>query len=251
MSLLERTILIRAERSTVFGFFTDPDRFASWWGAGSSIEGRPGGAVRIVYPGNIEATGEVLELEPEERIVFTYGYTSGQPVPAGSTRVEITLAEDPLGTRVCLRHELPDEATRDMHVPGWRHQLALFANVASAAQHESLAQHADSWFAAWSDRDAAARRRHLDACCTPAVVFRDAHGCTAGIEELDAHVAMCQAHMQATSMARKGKPRECQGTALVDWEAFGPGGGSIGGGCNVLELAPDGRISSCVGILGA
>ena len=44
---LDRTIVIRASRETVFAFFTDSDRWASWWGAGSRIEGRPGG--RMLY----------------------------------------------------------------------------------------------------------------------------------------------------------------------------------------------------------
>jgi len=37
---LERTITIRAQRSTVFRFFTDSERFARWWGKGSEIDPR-------------------------------------------------------------------------------------------------------------------------------------------------------------------------------------------------------------------
>ena len=32
---LERTVFIAATRATVFRFFTDSERFAAWWGAGS------------------------------------------------------------------------------------------------------------------------------------------------------------------------------------------------------------------------
>ena len=44
---LDRTIVIRARRETVFRYFTDSLRWAKWWGAGSMIDpefttGRPG-----------------------------------------------------------------------------------------------------------------------------------------------------------------------------------------------------------------
>ena len=57
---LERTLIIGARRETVFRFFTDPVRWASWWGAGSTIEPHPSGRVLIRYPGGTEAVGEVL-----------------------------------------------------------------------------------------------------------------------------------------------------------------------------------------------
>src|SRR5438477_11800544 len=51
--VLERTVLIRARARTVFRYFTDSERFAAWWGAGSAIEARPGGPVRIRYPSGV------------------------------------------------------------------------------------------------------------------------------------------------------------------------------------------------------
>ena len=71
---LERTVLIRATRQTVFRYFTDSARFASLWGAGSRIDPMPDGEVRIVYPGNEVALGKVVEISEPERVVFTYGY---------------------------------------------------------------------------------------------------------------------------------------------------------------------------------
>ncbi len=74
---LERTITIEASPDTVFRFFTDSARWAAWWGAGSSIDARPGGMVKIRYPGNVEVSGEVLEIANGKRIVFTYGDEAG------------------------------------------------------------------------------------------------------------------------------------------------------------------------------
>ena len=79
--VLDRSVTIVARRETVFRYFTDSERFAAWWGPGSTIEPRPGGAVHIRFPNAIEAGGEVVEIAPPRRIVFSYGFASGQPIP--------------------------------------------------------------------------------------------------------------------------------------------------------------------------
>src|SRR5262249_50376927 len=76
---LERTVVIGARPATVFRFFTDSERWASWWGAGSTIEARPGGRLFIRHPNGVESAGEVLEVAPPERIVFTYGLPPHPP----------------------------------------------------------------------------------------------------------------------------------------------------------------------------
>jgi uncharacterized protein YndB with AHSA1/START domain len=91
---LDRTVLIEAEPETVFRFFTDSARWAMWWGAGSTIDARPGGQLRIRYPGGVEATGEVIEVDAPRRLVFTYGYVSGKPIPPGASLVTIRLSTE-------------------------------------------------------------------------------------------------------------------------------------------------------------
>lgn len=243
--VLERSMLIRAERETVFRFFTDSALFARWWGDGSAIDPRPGGTVLICYPNRIVARGEVVEVEPPARIIFTYGYESGRPIGPGESRVMIRLEAELGGTRVLLHHAFSSAATRDAHDAGWRYQLARFADVATAEQHCALEAIADRWFDAWANADADVRREALTACTTEDVEFRDATGCTAGRGELDAHIAAIQVHMPDVRMTRSGSPRQCQGIALVDWTA-----GGAGSGTNVLELAPDGRIARVTGVCG-
>src|SRR5206468_989009 len=102
----DRVITIEADRATVFRFFTDPERWAKWWGTGSTIDARPGGALVIRYPDGTEARGDVVEVAPPERIVFTYGYASGKPIAAGSSRVTIRLETKGAGTRLIFKHEL-------------------------------------------------------------------------------------------------------------------------------------------------
>jgi uncharacterized protein YndB with AHSA1/START domain len=246
---LEHEIVIRAPRSSVFRFFTDTARFASWMGAGSAIDARAGGAVRIVYPGGTVALGEVLELEKNERIVFSYGYESGQPIAPGGSRVTVTLRDHAHGTSLQLRHEVADAATRDMHVQGWRFQMALFANAVANEVHAGVAALADRWFAGWNEPDEAARRRAFTALVSPDVLFQDAYGLTRGLEQLLAHVSASQKHMPGIALVREGEPRQCQGLALVDWTAQ-KGGTSIARGTNVLEFGADGRIERVVGLWG-
>ena len=47
---LERSVVIHAARDVVFNYFTDSTRWARWWGKGSTIDPRSGGAVLIVAP---------------------------------------------------------------------------------------------------------------------------------------------------------------------------------------------------------
>ena len=246
---LERVILINALRTTVFRYFTDSERFAAWWGAGSRIDGRPGGALAIRYPNGVTASGTVVELVAPERIVFTYGYDDpGKPIPPGGSRVTVTLEEHPAGTRLRLRHDFADAAVRDHHVAGWRYQLAVFANVAAREQHADVAARVDRYFALWADADPAARREGLRLVLTEDAAFHDAFGCTTGLDDLDAHVGAAQAHMPGVRLERAGEVRHCQGTALADWVALGPDGQPRGAGTNVFDLAPDGRFRRVVGL---
>jgi uncharacterized protein YndB with AHSA1/START domain len=249
---LDRTVLVCAQRSTVFRYFTDSKRFAAWWGEGSSIEPRPGGAVRIVYPGGSVASGEVLEIEEPSRIVFTYGYEDpARPIRPGDSRVTITLEDREGGTLVSLRHEVEGAKTRDLHVPGWRYQLALFANVVAREQLAGAAGTIDRYFLAWAETDAEERGALLRESTAKGVVFRDAFGAVCGQEDLAAHIEASRLHMPGAALARDGEPRMCQGTALVAWVARGADGAPRARGENVIDFAPDGRIARVVGFWSA
>ena len=245
---LERIVLIRAPRATVFRYFTDSTRFAAWWGPGSTIDARPGGAVRIVYPTNVHASGEVVEVKPPERIVFTYGYEDpAKPFPPGGSRVTIDLEEHAKGTLLHFRHDLPSAESRDEHVQGWRYQLALFANVVGRETSEGLAARVDALLAAWSEPDEARRRAALLDVAVPELSFGDLYSCTSGIDDLVAHLAAAQFHMPGLRLEREGDVRHCQGVALADWIVRDAGGAAKGRGTNVFELTPDGRFARVVG----
>jgi uncharacterized protein YndB with AHSA1/START domain len=116
---------VRLNAGLVDRIFCETPRWAEWWGAGTTIDATPGGQMRIRHPNGAEVTGEVLEVSAPERIVFTYGFVSGKPIPAGSSRVSIRLDAHPQGTLLQLTHEFADQPARDEHVQGWRFQLSL------------------------------------------------------------------------------------------------------------------------------
>jgi uncharacterized protein YndB with AHSA1/START domain len=242
---LDRTIVIEAPRDVVFRYFTDSRRWSAWWGEGSTIDARPGGQVLIRYPGAVEAAGEVVDVSAPERIIFTYGYVSGQPFPPGGSRVTIHLDQIARGTRLRLMHEFADAAHVDHHVQGWRYQLSLFANVVSDEVQGDVASVANAWFAAWAETGERARRLALERIAAPDVRMRDRFSCVEGLDELNAHIGAAQRFMPGVRIQAKGPVRHCQGVLLVDWAATG--GPQQGSGSNVFLLGPDGRIESVTG----
>ena len=250
---IERDILICAPRETVFRYFTDSERFAAWWGAGSTIDPRPGGAVRIRYPNAVEASGNVVEIAAPSRIVFTYGYeAAGNPIPPGGSRVTVTLSSEPGGTRVALRHacENVDPAVGVEHTQGWRYQMAVFANVVAREAQSGAADRIDIFLSAWNETDPAERVRLVQSCATDDVAFRDAYSCTSGTADLAAHLGAVQVFMPGMTLARDGEVSQCQGTAIALWVARKPDASIAGRGRNVFEFSPEGKIRRATGFWG-
>jgi len=244
---LERTMVIPARAERTFSYFTDSGRWASWWGAGSSIEGRPGGAMRIRHANGVEMTGDVLEVVVPSRVVFTYGYAGGQPIPAGGSRVTIQLAAHPDGTLLTLRHELADEAIRNEHVQGWRFQLSVLANVIANDAAADAETTVDRWFATWSEPDLARRERGLDEIASRELRFEDRFSRIAGIDEARAHLAAVHRFMPGLRLERHGPIRHCQWHVLADWIAVAKEGQQRGRGTNLFVLDQDGRIAAVTG----
>jgi uncharacterized protein YndB with AHSA1/START domain len=244
---LRRSIVIAAEKTTVFRFFTDSKRFADWWGAGSNIEGRKGGQVQICYPNGVKAGGEVIEIEPPGRIVFTYGYESGKPIPTGSSRVTISLKDHAEGTELTLIHDFSDAAVRDAHVQGWRYQLALFANVAARDQHSNAAELVDHYFELWNTKEKDLRINRMQKILDPQIRFQDRYSCNQGWDDLEPHLAAIHQFMPGLTIQRNGDVLQCQGTAIARWRTTKSDGTEAGTGLNVFSFTSEGRISRVIG----
>jgi uncharacterized protein YndB with AHSA1/START domain len=244
---LERTVVIRADPASVFRYFEDSSRWANWWGAGSTIDPKPGGNVYIRYPNGIEAAGEVLEISPPRKIVFTFGYKSGNPIPVGSSRVTIQVGPGPDGTKLQLLHEFAAGTARDQHVQGWRFQLSMFSNVVSNEVHADSATRIDAWFEAWTIADDDQRRAIFAAISAPGIQFRDRHSLLSGIDDLNAHAGVAIRYQPGAVLRRNGDVRQCQGMALADWTVTGPDGQERLSGTSVFVFGSDGKIQSAAG----
>jgi uncharacterized protein YndB with AHSA1/START domain len=244
---LERTVLIRAPRERVFQFFTDSPRWASWWGPGSTIDARPGGKVYIRHSNGVESLGEVLEVHPPDRIVFTYGFASGKPIPPGSSRVTVLLDAEAAGTRVLLRHEFAEAAPRDAHVQGWRFQLSLFSNAVTNEVFADASGVVDAWFRAWQIAGDASRESALADVVTPGITFRDSFSAIDGLPDLSAHTGAAQRFMPNVTLARKGQIRHSQGHVLADWIASDRDGRELRSGTSLFVFTPDVKIECVVG----
>ncbi len=132
MTELVREVVIGASPSTIFPFLTDPTQHVLWMGTEAELDPFPGGKYRVMAMGVHPGVGEYLEVVPDEKVVFTFGWDEpDHPIPAGSTEVEITLVPEGENTRVRLAHRgLPDDAVTD-HAKGWDFYLARLAIAAT------------------------------------------------------------------------------------------------------------------------
>ena len=195
-----REVEVPARPATVWHFLSTDEGWSAWWGAGSTIDARPGGSLRISYPNGQTASGQVLEAEANKKLTFSFGYDApGTILPSGSSIVEIELVAQAESTVVRLRHRLPDATVAGHHVAGWRYQLGLFASVVGrAALAGTLAANADAWHAAWTITDPGARRRALAAVVAPDVEVQEPMAALRGVDDLDAWIGQVQSIMPAT-----------------------------------------------------
>ncbi|RZL80563.1 MAG: SRPBCC domain-containing protein [Rhodococcus sp. (in: high G+C Gram-positive bacteria)] len=119
---------IAAPPATVWRALTEPELLARWWAAGD-IAATVGHKFHLDMPGWGSVPCEVVEVEPERRLVYTFteNWTlTWNVVPEGA------------GTRLFLEHsgfDLDDKRSRDAFErmgPGWRDTvLPRLASVAA------------------------------------------------------------------------------------------------------------------------
>ena len=141
---VEVTMHVAARPEDVFGFFTDPARYVQWMGSEAELEPLPGGVYRVRMPDGFQAAGQFLQLDRPRLVVFSWGFADDQAaartkheggeaggtgaMPAGSTRVTVTLEGEDGGTRLTLRHDhLPSDSLREGHHIAWNTYLPRLA----------------------------------------------------------------------------------------------------------------------------
>jgi uncharacterized protein YndB with AHSA1/START domain len=120
--------LFHARRERVFRAWTDPALMGKWFSptsmrpVGVEAQAVTGGSYRIgirEQDGEIHyVAGKYLEVQPPERLVFTWGWLA-QP-PEFSSLVTVEFFEQGEATRVVLTHErLRSPQDRADHLRGW------------------------------------------------------------------------------------------------------------------------------------
>jgi len=138
--VVEQTVRISARPSTVWKYWTDPERLCEWWGSAAELDSRPGGVCRVEMAGGPVMRGEYLELSPYERLVFSFGWEQVNGAPAiapGASRVEVTLVEDGGDTILTLRHTDIPAIVVDLHGAGWAQFLPLLVEAADSSKETS------------------------------------------------------------------------------------------------------------------
>jgi uncharacterized protein YndB with AHSA1/START domain len=132
---VEREVAIDASPQTVWEFLVDPEKATRWMGQKASFDARPGGEFRLeVIPGHT-ARGEFVELDPPHRLVYTWGWESGEQgdnaVPPGTSTVEIELLPEGDTTTLRFKHSgLPGSEAAESHAHGWDHYLERLVTAA-------------------------------------------------------------------------------------------------------------------------
>jgi uncharacterized protein YndB with AHSA1/START domain len=254
---VELSVEIAARPATVFRCLTESGLLSQWLAARASIEPRLGGSVRIDFERFATVVvGEVVELVKDERIAFTWGVAGGPQaatMPAGSTRVTITLTAQGDSTRLTLRHAgLPtDDSCRD-HEFGWKAYLSQLGQTVWRLRHaEGSDGVVDAWFAAWAEPDPAMRCGLLESSFATSGTFRDVHAEVAGRDALNAHIGVCQRFFPGVRMVRDGAPSAMRESLLVRWNAVTPDGTRVMSGTNHFRLAASGRITAVEGFFAA
>ncbi len=119
---------IAAAPETIYPLLTSAEGWTLWQGTEAEIDAQPGGTFRVNVLGNGFVSGEFLEVQPDRRLVFTWGWEGPAPmlpVAPGESRVEFELSPERGGTRLRITHHAPGVPEfRHMFEDGWAHYVA-------------------------------------------------------------------------------------------------------------------------------
>ena len=146
---LTYSCVIGAPRADVWRCWTEPALLARWFHPPGwttevvALELVPGGETHLVMRGpdgqESDGCGVVLEVVPDERLVFTNAFTAGwMPAALGDEPMRtmvIALADQADGTRYCVTALHWTEAGRERHAMGFQDGWST-----TATQLEALAR---------------------------------------------------------------------------------------------------------------
>lgn len=121
---------IAAPPGVIYSYLTESAKWSRWQGSRAELDARAGGLFMMTMPDGASARGEFVELVPNEKVVFTWGWVDHPGVPPGSSTVEIAITPDAGGSVVTITHRGLPEDEIDLHRMGWEHYVPRLAAAA-------------------------------------------------------------------------------------------------------------------------
>jgi uncharacterized protein YndB with AHSA1/START domain len=110
---------VAAPPSAVFRYLTESDLWARWQGEAADLDPTPGGHFEVTMAAGQVVEGVFVAVEPDRRVVLTWGWQQHSRMPPGTSTVEFELTPDGDGTLVRLTHRgIPAEDV-PIHRMGW------------------------------------------------------------------------------------------------------------------------------------
>ncbi len=123
----------RAQRTFLFRAWTDPALFAQWFGPKGwtidrcEVDARTGGSWRAWFRRRdgamVYAGGVYSEVEPDQRIVFTWDTNPEGARPESLSEVTVEFRDVANGVEICLTHRELDTARAVDMDAGWNSTL--------------------------------------------------------------------------------------------------------------------------------
>jgi uncharacterized protein YndB with AHSA1/START domain len=90
------------------------------------LEARPDGGFTVDIEGR-PVRGRYRELDPPNRVVFTWGFAGSDELPPGSSTVKVLFVREAGGTQVEVVHSGLPRARKPRHSERWRKYLDRLA----------------------------------------------------------------------------------------------------------------------------
>lgn len=125
---------VAAAPSRVYAYLVESSRWVVWQGVDAEIDARPGGVFAVTMPNGARARGRFIEVIPDHRVVFSWGWVDHEGLPPGSSTVEIDLVPEDEGTLVRLTHRGLPPGEIGLHTTGWARYLPRLVSAAEGRE---------------------------------------------------------------------------------------------------------------------
>ncbi len=119
-------------RESLFDFWTNPDQLKKWWPPVAELEPRLSGTYHFSWPSqNWHLRGKYTVFKRGEKLAFTWKWDHES---VNETRVTLSFASLPIGTRLTLQHEgyaktKEDRKIGEEHIEGWMFFLGKLQEI--------------------------------------------------------------------------------------------------------------------------